>query len=622
MPFDALHMRLCVSEIKEILVGGRIDKITAPNHHTVRFAVYAGGKTHGLLLTANPQYAHLRLTTGAREQLESPSVFVNHLRKHLLNGRIDDIFSIKNERIAHLTLTAKNDLGLEKNWTLVVECMGKHSNIILLNSDHKVSESFKHIPLDMSSKRQVLPGLSYKVPPVQEGKISPYDTDGLIEVITRFDKLDTLCHVLHDAIQTNSLQTVNCIDNLNRHLLKHISGLAPATIAEVTHKAFTIMLADNASSNRNVLLPKDSTELLALQHSTDTGSIPLKNALIQAFAALLTPNPFAPCVAKNAEGTLTDFYFTPYALMQGDCLPTPTLNEAMDSYYSGLESDAKLQAKYRRIHQITHTALVRTQKRLTLLLERQAAAENYEFDRIRGELITSNLYRIGKLDKSFTCDNYYVDPPQPITLTLEDGLSPTKTAEKYFKSYRKKKKTLEVLMGQLEETGNEVEYLESVLASLKTAETPTDMDEIFEELQSGGYGKAQKVKRKTKKLSVKETALSGVKRLEYDGYTFLIGKNNIQNDALVKHSAPNDVWLHPKEFRGAHMVILNPKKVLPNEKILRKAATINAKYSKANASDNVPIDYTFIKFVSKPKAAAPGKVVYINQKTLYVNPER
>ncbi|MCL2797741.1 MAG: NFACT family protein, partial [Firmicutes bacterium] len=299
--------------------------------------------------------------------------------------------------------------------------------------------------------------------------------------------------------------------------------------------------------------------------------------------------------------------------------PVTTLNEAADRYYTYKETSGALEDKRNKLAAAVRAGVAKAEKRLAQALDQKMNAEDFEDERIKGEILTANLYRIMPGDKTLAAENYYADPPAPIEIPLDATLSPAKQAQRFYKRYQKKKKALEFVTPQIEAAQNSLDYFESVQVSLQAAETLSDLDEIAEELCKSGIIKETKnEKRKTKNGG--EMHLSGVKRTEFEGYLILTGKNNTQNDALVKLSAPNDVWLHTKNIHGAHTVIVNPAKTLPPESVLKRAASLTALYSKAAASENVPVDYTFIKFVSKPKSAAPGKVVYTNQRTVYVNP--
>ncbi|MCL2847316.1 MAG: NFACT family protein [Firmicutes bacterium] len=577
MPLDALHIKIVASELNETLVGGRIDKITAPSFGAVRFAIYANHKTHGLYISINPENTHIRLTAGERQELSSVPVFITHLKKHLIGASIERIDCIDNERIINIEFLAKSELGVLKKFTLVAELMGKHSNLILLNDMGKIQESFKHIPLDLSSKRQVLPGLPYVLAPPQEDKINPFDVDALITILSEFEG-----------------------ESLSSFLQKRVFGLAPSSIKEIIYTAF--------GKQSPIVLNKKNQELLT-----------------SAFTNFANPTNHLPVFSKN------DFYFRPYLHLtesQENPTKTATLLEAIDGFYGNKSEKAKFNLEARRLSQIVKTALNRSEKRLAILLERQVEAENADDNKIKGELLIANLYKITKNNTKIEVDNYYTDPVSKMIIELTSDISPSKQAESYFKKYRKAKKTLEALVPQLEQTRSEIEYLESVANAIETAEILDDLSYISEELANEGLGnqtkqttKNSKKKDKQKPKTDREILVASAKRTEFMGYIILTGKNNLQNDALVKTASPEDIWLHPKDFHGSHTVIINPKKIMPSDKVLEFAGGVCAKHSKAKLSETVPIDYTFIKFVSKPKGSKAGKVTYTNQKTIWIKPE-
>jgi len=618
MPADALHYKFIATELDEALKGGRIDKIGAPSPETVRLHIYAGGKTRVLVMSVNASRPRCHLTTAPKESLQPPPPFAAHLKRHIGGGRIISVATEENERIIKLDIISRDELGYERGYTLIAEIMGKHSNVILVNAEGKISEALKHISLDMSSKRQVLPGLLYEPAPSQ-GKANPANSDALQAVLAAYSGGD-----------------------LAGYLLKTVSGLSPVSIAEIVYSVNgkdvvnggwwmaegKDMVEDNKDKNMSAF-PHASIiancepaqiQTPAIHHAPCTiHRPPIVSQLIYEIQRLFDPYTFAPCVRLDENGGVADFYLKPYRSCEGVYERAESLNEAADRYYSFVEAGAAREEKRNKLTAAVKASVARAEKKLALLVDQKVAAGDFEEERIRGEILTANLYRIKPGDKVLAAENYYLEPPAPIEIQLDGTLPPAKLAQRFYKRYQKKKKTLEAVEPLFESVQSLLEYLESVSVSLKTAETLSDLDEIADELVNGGIVKETK----NKKQKIKNDSgnrLSGVKKTEFEGYLILTGKNNLQNDALAKSSAPHDLWLHTKNIHGAHTVIVNPKKTLPPESVIRRAAAITALYSKAGASENVPVDYTFIKFVSKPKSAAPGKVVYTNQKTVYVRP--
>ncbi|MCL2062005.1 MAG: NFACT family protein [Firmicutes bacterium] len=564
MPNDALHIKFAAREQHNALSGGRIDKITSVSFDTICLRVFNNGATHNLLLSANAEKPRCYITAAIPQGLSAAPAFLTHLKKHIGGGRIKSIETEKGERIIKIGIEAKNEFGEARFFTLIAEIMGRHSNILLTNDVGRITESMKHIPPDLSSKRPVLPGLLYETAPRSAEKLCAETQNGLLaERFTQFGGGD-----------------------LADFLLKNLSGLSPVSIAEAAHGA--------------------------------AGSADIGKAAAAEIARLYSESAFSPCIEKM-EGRIADFFVRPFGSRGGEFISMPSLNAAMDAFYTENAARAAFDAQSRKLVSAAKTAHSRAEKRLGLLMQQKSAADDFETERIKGEILTANLYRAKQGDLFLEAENYYESPCVPITIELCLKLSPAAVAQRYYKRYQKKKKTLAYTVPQIEQAKQDAEYFESVLVSVKACETLDDLAEIAEELIKNGALKAEKTSANKKQAAVQSRA-AGVKRTEFEGYVILTGKNNTQNDALVKGSQPCDVWLHVKDGAGAHTVIVNPKKSMPPEKILRRAAAITALYSKASAGENIAVDYTFIKFVFKQKGAPPGKVVYKEQKTVYVTP--
>ena len=569
MPADALHYKFIAKEMNEILKNGRIDKITASVADAVQLHIYKDGKLLTVVLSANPTMPRCHLISVSHQNLLPAQPFAVHLKRHITGGRIENILAEVNERILKFQITAKDELGFPRNYVLIAEIMGKHSNLILTNADGSITDCIKHISLDLSSKRQVLPGLQYEPAPTQ-GKIDPNNQDALNTVIAAYNG-----------------------DDWAEYLLKRVSGLSPASIAEIVYNAKECAEQDTCCANK----------------------------LILEFARLFDSDELAPSIRLDENGVIQDFYLKPYHSVKGTYESVASINSAADRYYSNKEFSNVFEGKKNRINAALKASIARNEKRLSLLLDQQISAEDYENERITGEILTANLYRIKPDDKVLIAENYYTDPPVNIEIPLDNALSPAKLAQRHYKRYQKKKKTLDAVLPQIETAMGALDYYEEIFSGLKNAETLADLDEISDELYE--YGILKETRNEKKKI-LKQAGdrLSGVKRTEFEGYLILTGKNNVQNDALVKTSAPHDLWMHTKNIHSAHTVIINPQKKLPPESVIRRAAALTALYSKAAAGENIPVDYTYIKFVSKPKSAAPGKVVYTNQRTVYVTPNK
>ncbi len=569
MPQDALLYNFIAKELDEKLKDGKIDKIIMPSCDTIALIIRARGKNNTLLISANPSLARLYLTSEVLVSRQTPPSFLMHMRKNIGNGKILSVENVPFERIIKINILSRSELGDEQNKTIVAEIMGKHSNIIILNENGIITECIKPISLDMSSKRQVLPSLRYTTAPPQD-KVNPLDKQGLTRVLSGYTG-----------------------DNLQKYLLANVSALAPSTIKEVIYNVF--------KNNAVQTLSADNIE-----------------SLCNEFSALYDQNTLCACVKSDGVYAL-DTFIKPYNSIETQYIKCESVNDAMDKYFTDTADKARFNDKHRILLSSVSSAMTKLEKKLGTFLLAIENAKDYEQDKIYGEILTANIYKVRFGDSSLVADNYYTDPMEKITSPLNKAKSPSFNAQKFYKSYNKKKKTIELNTIQVENINKDIEYLESIKASLAIAETTSDLNDIEVELQDCGLIK-NKNEKNSSKQAVKTT--SGTKTTIFEGYTIYTGKNNVQNDTLVKNSAPNDVWLHTKDIHGSHTVIVNPKKSIPPENVLRHAAALTALYSKAKSSENVPVDYTFIKFVSKPKGAKLGRVIYTNQKTLYVNPAK
>lgn len=559
MPADSLHCRLAAKELHDALSGGRIEKITMPEPDEIVLFVHAK-QNHALVLSANPSLPRAHLTAHAPKNnpLTAPA-FLMHLRKNIGGAAIERVETYHGERVLFFRLRTRNELGYEEKKTLICEIMGKYANIILTDGDGKISECIKHISPASSEKRPVLPRLPYAVPPKQD-KIDAFDSLAMRALLDSFGggKLDSF-------------------------ILAGAAGLAPSTIsAMVTHALGNVYFESLCNEQKEKLLAAfNETELL-------------DNA--------------KPCLQAGANGK-TDFWLYPFTADENTVF-FPTLNAAMDEYFFALDRDRRLSERAHVPKTTVKNAVARTEKKRKLFLARKEEASDLERDKLCGELILSNLYRIRQGMPKAELENYYTDPPTTVTVELDTSKSPQYNAQAYFKKYNKKKKTLAIVQEQIAQASRDLEYYNSILDSF--AYTDADgLEEIVAELYAAGLMHEPKGKKK------KEPKTAGGET-KYDGYTIRWGKTNLQNDRLTKQAKSDDVWLHTQKIHGSHVIVSGEN--VP-EHVLLRAAQIAAYYSKARLGENVPVDYTYKKFVSKPKNSPPGKVVYTDYKTLFVTPK-
>lgn len=565
MPADALNYSVVASELNSLLYGGRIDKITMPEKDEIVLYIRSNNKNYQLLISANPSSARCHLTTHSLTNPQNAPSFCMHLRKYLSGGNILGIEIVPFERIIKINIASKNELAFVENKVLIAEIMGKYSNIILVNSDGKISECIKHITLDTSSKRQVLPALTYTSAPPQD-KVNIIDTDKIT------------CHL--QAYKGGKL------DN---YILKALSGLAPISITESIFNAV-------GTNNYKELSDKSIAKIIF--------------ELQKMYSNAITPK---PCILYN-QGRAVDYFYTPYNHLENDIKFYPSLNEAMDDYYFNIDKSNRFLDKSRHLQTALKNTINRTEKKLGNYLEKLNDCADFDQDRINGELLTANIYMAKYGMTELSVINYYTNEPHIIK--LEGAKSPAQNAQKYYKKYTKKKRSIEMLNEQISLANTELDYYESIMNSFRLCTENTELEEIIKELTNCNIIKQPQ---KTKKVQ-KEIA-SPLHKINIDGYTVIVGKNNSQNDRITKQAKATDLWMHTLNIHGSHVIIENGTDTLPPIDIIEKAAQLCAYNSKAYQSGKVPVDYTFIKYVSKPKGAALGKVIYTNQKTIYVAPK-
>lgn len=556
MSFDGVFTHAMVEELNQKLNKGRISKIHQPYDYEIIVTIRANGKNHKLLLSAHPNYARIQLTTISYINPENPPNFVMVLRKFLEGAILEMIHQVANDRIIHFTFSKRNELGDLQSIVLVVELMGRHSTIVLMNKETgKIIDAIKHIGPSQNTYRTILPGISYIAPPKQN----------LVNLFTLVD-------------DEQIFEQLSLADPLNsQYLQQHFQGLGKDTANEL---AFRL----NEKPNQKLMVWK--TFWNEVQKITPTLSVINQKDYFSSF-------PFI----KNVE---TVQHFT-------------TLSQLLDVYYENkAEKDRTKQQGNDLIHKIENE-YKKNQKKLSKLKTTLAETENAEIYRRKGELLTTFMQQIPRGAKSVLLPNYY-EEDKLLDITLNPALSPNQNAQKYFQKFQKLKNAVKIVQNQIQQTLEEIAYLESVLAQLEIAQ-PSDIEIIREELLEQGYvKKKQNKKRKKTQISRPEEFISS------DGTPIFVGKNNLQNDQLtLKTAKKTDIWLHAKDIPGSHVIIRSHN---PSEKTLLEAANLAAYYSKYRLSARVPVDYVEVKFVHKPNGAKPGYVIYENQQTLYVTLEK
>lgn len=577
MALDGITLRSLVHEMKSKLVNGKIDKITQPEKDEIWLTIRNEKQNHKLLISANSSTPRIHFVNDAKKEnpLTAP-MFLMLLRKHIGNGTIKSVEQRSTERIVEISIDAYDELRVLKNKTLIIELMGKHSNIILVHTeDRKIIDSIKRVSLNISSVREVLPGLTYQYPPGHK-KISP---------IHRLDEDEfrRLCSNFHSEIY--------------KLFYMSYEGMSPTISKEICYRA-------------NV----ESTEVASSLSEVKTEKL---WGTFSRMMSRIEQHEYSPCIViQRNPHTILDFsavLLTHYETME--LVEYQSIHTACEEFYF-------LKDRAERIQQRTSALRKKIQTRLDTLQHKTEKQNNeisssmlLDKDKLYGELLTSYIYQIKTGMSEITLENFY-SSNEKITIPLDVQKSPSENIQRYFKRYQKFKNRIEELTEQLAIAQKEISYLENVLLSISQIETYDEISEIQDELAKQGY-----IRRMGNHKSKKETISSPMEFTSSDGTTILVGKNNTQNDRLtLKLSSPNDTWLHTKDIPGSH-VIIRAKQQDISEKTLYEAAVLAAYYSKGKFSSNVPVDYTERKNVKKPSGAKPGMVIYVNNSTIYVTPE-
>ena len=593
MAFDGIVTKAVIAELNHCLINGKINKIFEPNKNEILLGIYSGGKNYCLNVSIDSVNYRVNLTTNVKPNPQNVLNFCMVLRKHLLGGCIKKIYSNGLERIILIDIDCYNELNDLITKTLVIELMGKHSNVILLNANSIIIDSLRHLNKFDNSTRDIFPGSKY------------------MSIIS--NKLDFISVKTFDEFYRNLNITTDTNFSLSSTLSQKYNGFGKNNIL---HLLESLNISDTSNS---------TTDLKIIYNYLKTLLSTLPNEVsIQEFNG--NKKDYFISIDKDKTNALSinfsldDFYYTKEITEQFKCYRDNVLKLVLN--YVGKIKD--------RIHNID-----------TKLKE----CDKMDLYKLYGELITSNLYRISDYPQTeITLENYY-DDNKLISIPLDKTMSPSKNAKYFFKKYRKLQNTISIVLKQRELAEAELTYLDSIVYEISEAKTVADIDNIYSEICDNLlYDKNAntvnnhvyniKESNKAKKTQSKENSSIQPEKYLVDGYTVFVGKNNKQNDYLTCKIAQNsDIWFHTKDIHGSHVVLkldnepINSNKLdiskttVPNS-ILYKCASLAAYYSKARMSQNVPVDYTYIKYVKKPNGAKPGMVIYTNNKTLYVNPQK
>ncbi|WP_261132733.1 NFACT family protein [Bacillus sp. Marseille-Q3570] len=558
MSFDGIMTRAITHELTENLAQGKITKIYQPFPTELIFVIRSKGKSKRVLLSANASFPRIHITEQQYENPKVPPMFCMLLRKHLEGGIIDRIEQSGLERIVTFHIASRNEIGDITHKLLIVEIMGRHSNISLVDADSNVIlDCVKHIPPTQNRHRTLLPGSTYIFPPAQN-KANPLEADE-DAFIRRLD--------------FNS-------GKLDRQIVSNFEGISPLVAKEIISRS---KLGDHSSLSSSFLKVMEN----------------VRNHIYQPTMLVTDDKEYYSVVElSHLKGEMTHFH---------------TISNLLDRYFFGKAERDRVKQQANDLEKFLRNELKKNEQKLPKLEETLSNSEKAETFKLYGELITANIYQLSRGMKEAELPNYYDENRGTVTIPLDNQKTPSENAQHYFKRYNKLKNSIQYVHEQINETQDEIKYLESLVQQLDSA-SASDVEEIREELEEGHY---LKKKNKSKQKKNHKPAIEHYRSTS--DVDIWVGKNNKQNDYLTnKFANANDVWLHTKDIPGSHVVIRSNN---PDETTLQQAANIAAYFSKAKHSGSVPVDYTFIKHVKKPSGAKPGFVTYDHQKTIYVTPD-
>lgn len=586
MAFDGIVTKSITKELKNI-IGYKIDKVYEPDKNTVTLGLYGKSSNLMLLICISSNNCRISLTSHPQKNPSTAPNFCMLLRKYLIGLKIKNIYTIDLERIVFIDLENNENPNKPICRKLIIELMGKHSNIILTDSNNIIIDSMRHTSTLENSNRDIYPTARYIFP--ESKKYS------FLELNTFDDFYNAIEPKLIEYIAENSLN----IENLN------VSNFMIDKIISNTFNGISLSFVQNILSKLNIKeISKNNFELIYNK---------INEILSSSFLDIF--------LAENQK----DYYLYTSNIENESQF---NLNYKIDDFYFEKET-SELFKNYRNsiLHLILAT-LKKYEKRLENIDNKLSECNNMDKFRLYGELITSNLYRIPNRNvNSIEVENYY-DNNSPITIPLDQKYLPSYNAKRYFKKYNKLKNALAIVNVQKDETIRDIDYIESVIYELDNAKSIDNLEAIYDEISENGlFSDKLKVKSSSKKASNKKAKpmtknkLTSFNPLKYviDGYTVLVGRNNKENDYLTcKFANKNDIWFHTKDIHGSHVILkTNPNEIVPDD-VLFEVAKLAAKHSKAKNSSHIPVDFCKVSFVKKPSGSKPGYVIYSNNKTLYV----
>lgn len=561
MAFDGMMMSQVKKELLSELKDGHINQIYQPNRDelVILFRTHSGNKK--LLISTRADSPRVGITSFAPENPDTPPMLCMLLRKRLLSAKLVNITQPEYERILFFEFDSTNEIGDRDKTFLCVEIMGKYSNVILLDKEKKIIDALKRVDLSMSRERLILPKVVYELPKKQDKLMLCSENLKLIEKL-----VNNSCYEMPKA------------------LLNVIQGISPIICREIDYRMeMGSTLTDELKRIIDILEENKSMPLMLIREDS-------------------TPFDISFIDIKQYENNIKTKVYESFSVM-------------LDSFYLERDKRSRMKAKTHNLEKTLSNIIERLSKKINLQIIELEKCKNREELRIKADLLQAHLHEIKKGATSVVVENFYDENQSDIEIELNPTISPATNAQKYYKAYAKAKTGESMLTKQIEKAQEDLAYIESVMDLVSRTQSEKEISLIKQELIEEGYIKLPKGSRKQPSL------LPPIEYTTKDGYRVLVGRNNKQNDILtLKYAKKNDLWFHTKSIPGSHVVVETNGQEISDETI-KEVAIIAATHSKARNSSNVPVDYTKIKHVSKPSGAKPGKVIYVEYRTKYVDPK-
>lgn len=566
MALDGIYLHSLVNDLKHSVLNAKIDKINQPEKDEIILTFRKDRKNLKLLISASSKFPRIHLTNTNKVNPLKASTFTMVLRKYLIGGKITSFEQLNGDRILKLNIESTDELGFDSKYFLIIEIMGRHSNITLIRErDNKVMECIKHITPDINSFRVLYPGVNYVYPPASS-RLNPFDftLDSLKDYFNTNDismSESVFTSVFTGISKSLSLNLYNSMSKDNKNI----------SIDEFFN--FTKDFILNLSNNFSYRIYK--TDILY----KDFYCLPLENL----------ENIYSTVSFDNPGNLLEEFFF---------------IRDKQD----------RLNSKSIDIQRLIQTNIDRCNKKSKKLYSMLSECEEKEEFKIKGDLLTSYIYTLKKGDKEATLLNFYNEDEEYLTIPLDEFKTPSENIQALYKKYNKYKKSAESAVFQLDQNQNELNYLNSVMTNIQNCDSYVEINDIRDELIETGYVRFKKTGKNVKK----DKASKPLHFISSDGLDIYVGKNNIQNDYLsLKFASNNHLWFHTKNIPGSHVIVASPQ--VP-DKTIEEAAILAAFYSKAKTGTKVPVDYTLVKNLKKPNGAKPGMLIYNTNYSLYTEP--